>query len=178
MSEECSNRSALMSKPDGKVSGALMLADHKGKTVDVICEDCEIFRRLDWKTLLDEHGNLAMPSLPLLIAKSLGCTRTENGFSNRCHLNFHFSPGEWAKRMGYVDPKARKTEAVIFSDLSEWHRLYAHCSCGRKTEVDRLKLERAVGKMSAIADAGKLLRCKKCGLKGTAKIVIVSASRG
>jgi len=167
-----------MSNTEHAESPPNMLADHKGETVDVICEDCEILRRLNREALLAEYGNLGMPSLLSPVAKSLGCTRTDTAFSNRCRLHFHFSPDEWAKRMGYIDPKARKNDAVVFSDLREWHRLYAHCTCGRKTEVERLRLEKILGKDAPVSDAAQLLRCKKCSLKGSAKIVVVSQSRG
>ncbi len=155
-----------------------MLADHKGETVDFICEDCEILKRFKPSALLDEHGNQTMPSLPPLVAKSLGCKRVENAFYDRCKMHFHFSPDEWAKRMGYIDPKAQKRDALAFSDLREWHRLYAHCSCGRKSEVEPKRLEKVLGKSASISDASRLLKCRKCGLKGHAKIVVVSLGRG
>ncbi|MBB3288142.1 MULTISPECIES: hypothetical protein [unclassified Rhizobium] len=155
-----------------------MLADHKGETVDFICEDCEILKRIKPATLLEEHGNQTMPSLLSLVAKSLGCKRTENAFYDRCKMHFHFSPDEWARRMGYIDPKAQKKDTLSFSDLREWHRLYAHCPCGRKSEVEPKRLEKVLGTRAPIADAARLLRCKKCGVKGMAKIVVVSQARG
>ncbi len=154
-----------------------MLADEKRETVDFICEDCEILKRIKPSVLLKEYGNLTMPSLPPLVAKSLGCTRTENTFYDRCKMHFHFSADEWAKRMGYINPKEKRKEALLFSDMREWHRLYAHCSCGRKSEIDKGALEKALGKDAPISDASAVLRCRKCGLKGSAKIVVVSMAR-
>ncbi|QYA12110.1 hypothetical protein [Rhizobium sp. AB2/73] len=167
-----------MRKAEPATSPPNMLADHKGETVDFICEDCEILKRLKSSALLEEYGNQTMPSLPDLVAKSLGCKRTENAFYDRCKMHFHFSPEEWAKRMGYIDPKARKKDTLTFSDLREWHRLYAQCSCGRRTEVEQIKLEKVLGKSAPIADAKNLLRCRKCGLKGQAEIIVVSLARG
>jgi hypothetical protein len=159
-------------------SSGNMLADHKGETVDFICEDCEILKRLKPSVLLEEHGNQTMPSLPALVAKSLGCKRVENAFYDRCKMHFHFSPDEWAKLRGYIDPKEHRKDTLAFSDLREWHRLYAHCSCGRKSEVEPKRLEKVLGKSAPISDASNLLKCRKCGLKGQAKIVVVWLARG
>ncbi|WP_412063946.1 hypothetical protein [Rhizobium sp. SYY.PMSO] len=154
-----------------------MLADEKRETVDFICEDCEILKRIKPAVLLKEYGNLTMPSLPPLVAKSLGCTRTENTFYGRCKMHFHFSADEWAKRMGYIDPKAQRKDALVFSDLKSWNRLYAHCSCGRKSEIDKGALEKVLGKDAPVSDASGILRCRKCDLKGEAKIVVTSKAR-
>ena len=166
-----------MRKAEPATSPPNMLADHKGETVDFICEDCEILKRLKPAALLEEHGNQTMPSLPPLVAKSLGCKRTENAFYDRCKMHFHFSPGEWAKRMGYIDPREQKRGELRFSDLSRWHRLYVHCSCGRKNELDRERLEKSLGKEALISDAAGKLVCKKCGVKGSAKIIVRSPPR-
>ncbi len=171
------NRIDPMSHVRLVTSSGNMLADHKGETVDFICEDCEILKRLKPSVLLEEHGNQTMPSLPALVAKSLGCKRVENAFYDRCKMHFHFSPDEWAKRMGYINPKERKDEDLRFSDLSRWHRLYVHCNCGRKSQLDRERLERSLGSDASIADAARKLVCKKCGTKGMAKIIVRSPPR-
>ncbi|OJY66471.1 hypothetical protein [Rhizobium sp. 60-20] len=155
-----------------------MLADYKGETIDFICEDCEILKRIKPAALMEEHGNLSMPSLPALVAKSLGCKRTESTVYNRCKMHYHFSPDEWAKRMGYVNPQEHRKDALLFSDLREWHRLYAHCSCGRKSEIDAVKLKKALGEDAPVSGASSVLRCRKCGLKGLANIVVTSLARG
>jgi len=160
------------------MSGRTKLVEYKGDKVAVICEDCEIFRKLDGDALLAEYGEVDMPSILMPVAKSFGCKHTENNFSDRCRLHYHHSPDEWAKRMGYINPKERKDGELRFSDLSQWHRLYVHCCCGRKGELDRSRLERTLGKNALIADAAQKLVCKKCSLKGMAKILIRSPARG
>ncbi len=172
---EVSGRSTSRNKP---MTARTKLVDYKGDRVAVICEDCELLRNLDGDALLAEYGEAELPSILVPIAKSFGCKRTENNFADRCRLHYHFSPDEWAKRMGYINPKERKDGELRFSDLSRWHTLYVHCSCGRKSEADRERLERSLGKDALIADAARKLVCKKCGLKGMAKIIIRSPARG
>ena len=168
-----------MKKSETAAPGGNKLSGHAGKTVDVICEECEILKRLDREALFAKYGDINMPALIPEIGRSLGCKRVGNTFYDTCKLHYHFSPGEWAKRMGYIDPNARKDDAARFSDLMEWHRLFAHCrSCDRKTPIDRERLERSVGVDACVADAAKLLKCKKCGTKGQADIVVTSAARG
>ncbi|RKD61575.1 hypothetical protein [Rhizobium sp. WW_1] len=153
------------------------LAEYKGDKVAVICEDCELLKNLDGDALLAEYGEVEMPSILMPIARSFGCKRTENSFYDRCRLHYHHSPQEWAQMMGYINPRERKENELRFSDLSRWHRLYVHCNCGRKSEADRERLERSVGKDAMIADAVRKLVCKKCGMKGTAKIIVRSPPR-
>ena len=159
------------------MSARTRLADYKGAKLAVICEDCELLKNLDGDALLAEFGEAELPSILMPLAKSLGCQRTENNFNNRCRLHYHFSPDEWAKRMGYINPKERQDGELRFSDLSRWHRLYVHCNCGRKSQLDRERLERSLGKDASIADAVTKLVCKKCGTKGMAKIIVRSPPR-
>ncbi|MDK4704345.1 hypothetical protein PH562_18980 [Rhizobium sp. CNPSo 4062] len=159
------------------MSARARLADYKGAKLAVICEDCELLKNLDGDALLAEFGEAELPSILMPLAKSLGCQRTENNYYDRCKLHYHFSPDEWAKRMGYINPKERKDEDLRFSDLSRWHRLYVHCNCGRKSQLDRERLERSLGSDASIANAVRKLVCKKCGTKGMAKIIVRSPPR-
>ena len=69
--------------------GTKKLFDCRGGSLVVVCEDCELLRKLEADDLLAKHGNIDLPSLLQLIAGDLNCQRLDNSFYQRCRLHYH-----------------------------------------------------------------------------------------
>jgi hypothetical protein len=143
--------------------GTRTLTDYRGRHLVVACEDCELLKKIEADGLIAKHGDLDLPSLLLHIALEFDCQRIDNRFSARCQLHYHQSQSEAAASA----VQASAAQSMRFSDLQEWHRLYAGCrGCGRRVPIDRWKLQRRLGKDAQLSEAAAYLICKKCSAKG------------
>ncbi|QWW70007.1 hypothetical protein [Rhizobium sp. WYJ-E13] len=151
---------------------------YKGR-VGVICEDCEVLKFFEpgdlEKTYPAEEG---ISSIYIMAEKLFGCPRVRNHWYDRCHIHNHFSAAEWARRMGYIDPKdlnAAPTGRMI-GELAEWEQMKATCKrCNHSRWLDRWALQRRYGKGLALSELGARLKCR-CGMRG-AEIEIGYMSR-
>jgi hypothetical protein len=69
-------------------------------------------------------------------------------------------------------------QSPTFESLPQWYDLGGHCSnCEREGWIDRWKLARRHGEATRIADLRPLLRCMKCGNKGSNTWIVAQVAR-
>lgn len=63
-------------------------------------------------------------------------------------------------------------------EIPQWYELGGHCSsCEREGYVDRWELQQRIGADALLYELRPLLRCRKCGNKGSNTWVAAKAAR-
>lgn len=140
-----------------------MLSDYRGQKIKVICEECDILKTFDGDALFDEHGDANMPGLLGNLCKTLGCTRSKEGFYNRCSLVYYFTHEEWMAKSGMVSREAYEIAlGKRLADLQEWEVLHGRCRCGRRGQLNKSSLARRYGPNARLKELESRLLCKEC----------------
>lgn len=141
------------------------LSRHRGEQARFHCPGCGISKTYDVDWMLTELGDIAVPSLPDVVAKEVGCKRFSSTGWDRCRM----APAYPAFRTK-AKPKPHviiprgytPLEHTTLGKINEWQIVYCKCRCGHLQWVDVPQLARRLGADTSTSDLAKRMRCKRC----------------
>lgn len=68
--------------------GSWWLDEYRGKKVRVVCDQCGLSKQYDGAALFGKLGDIPMPDVRMILAKALGCTKTENLQNDTCQIRY------------------------------------------------------------------------------------------
>lgn len=152
--------------------GCMWLSDYKDEPIFVMCENCEILKKMDFDELMSKHGDLPMPTIvDWIAAEVIGCKGERSGLYNRCRLHKYYNPAA---------PSAIKGQkvSVKLEDLSSWEIVVAKCRyCSRISNIERWQVGKLTKPGTTLDDLKKQLRCKRCNRKGDVECTIAKLPR-
>lgn len=152
--------------------GCMWLSDYKDEPIFVMCETCEILKKMDFDDLMTRHGDLPMPTIVDWIAKEIiGCDGERSGLYNRCRLHKYYNPAA---------PSSIRNEkvSVKLEDLCSWEVVVAKCRyCGHVSNIERWQVGKILKPGMTLDDLKKQLRCRKCSRKGDVECTIAKLPR-
>lgn len=68
--------------------GSWWLDEFRGKKVRIQCDQCGLSKQYDGTELFMRLGDRPMPDVRLILAKALGCAKTENLQRDTCQIRY------------------------------------------------------------------------------------------
>jgi hypothetical protein len=124
-------------------------------------------------------GDIAVPSLPDVVSKAVGCQHFAEVGWNRCQM------APWWPAFQKIDSAPEvliprgfmPLEDTTLARISEWQIVYGKCRCGRTHYIDRRELIRKYGAEAKTSDLAKRLMCKRCSKRGRAIFIYRNEKR-
>lgn len=145
------------------------LSHRRGKWACLSCVGCGLRKTYDVNDIIEKQGDLAVKSLPHLVARLIGCKRmTAIDAYNPCRIRFdHMHP--------FVDPPkpkraepiklpigTSKLEARDLKDVPEYYEVLAYCPCGWRKRIDLRWLRRSFPEVATTDELARRLQCRRC----------------
>lgn len=129
--------------------------------------------------MLKVLGDIAVPSLPDVVSKAVGCQHFAEVGWNRCRMAPSWPAFQKIDLAPYVQiPRGYLAlDDTALGKISEWQIVYGKCRCGRTHYIDRRELIRKYGADAMTNDLAKRLLCKRCKRRGLAIFIFRTERR-
>jgi len=119
--------------------------------------------------MLERIGDVSVQSLPVTVARTMGCRRVDLSGHMRCRMKIPLSafkplekppsPFEFLK----FPPDAHRLEDMELGNVPNWYVLSGICKCGHYRNVDMKRLRAKFPPNARTDDLARGLDCKRCG---------------
>lgn len=147
--------------------GVQWLSAHRGRIVHLVCHRCRLLKHYRVDEALRQEGDISIRSLPVVVARLLGCPRVDLPDWQRCRLELSL-PRPFTDIPKPKPPSAirlplgvHRLEDMPLSQVPEFYEVFGYCPCGRRNTLDIPKLSREHPDLTTFALAARLV-CRRC----------------